>query len=112
MNEPRVDIQKGKIIQPIDYKKASSMLEFRENKKKVKAMKKGVVYRDNVISEQLKSNENEFNNIKKEREEHRQKQDALAAKQFQERINKEKREYIVTLENAGQSVLLEKKKKK
>jgi hypothetical protein len=111
MNEPRIDVKKGKIIQPIDYKKAASMLEFRESKKKIKAMKKGVVYRDNVISEQLKSNEREFNNLKKDREEQREKQDALAAKQFQERINKEKRQFIVTMENAGKSTLLEKKRK-
>ena len=112
MVEPRVDVKRGKILKPLDYKTASSLLEMRENKKKIKAQRKGIVYRDNVINNQLKLNEDEFTEIKKERERIRSKEDEIKSRKFQERVEKERRENIVTIDNAGESVVLEKKKYK
>eukprot|EP01080_Neovahlkampfia_damariscottae_P009532 gene9532-1738_t len=112
MNEPRIETKKGKIIKPIDYKSASSMLEFREDKKKVKAQKKGVVFRDNQISDQLKASEDEFKQIKSEREAKRSKDDLLSSKTLRDHVEKERREHIVTMDSAGESVRLEKKKYK
>jgi hypothetical protein len=91
--EQRVQVEKGRIIKPLDYKDAIGLLEFRNQRKKREAHESGI-----LMDEKKVDPLQEFKKVKRERERERFVLDSQQKKNMDKREKQMNRELDVVLQ--------------